>query len=223
MLTGLFSASDSSTFANFLICIFTSLLIGAVFALVASKDSKSSKSFLLTIAILPAVVSVVIMMVNGNVGAGVAVAGAFSLVRFRSNPGTAKEVVVIFMAMCAGLVTGMGYIIYACAFTIIMALILFLYSALGFANKKSVYRTLRIAIPEDLNYTDVLEDLFAEHTKSHELVNIRTSNMGSIYKLTYDITLKNINGEKEFIDELRKRNGNLEISICRQENASTEM
>lgn len=222
-MSGLFTGTESGTVMNFIICIVASLVIGAVFSLVASRDAKNTKSFLFTIGILPAVVCVIIMMVNGNVGAGVAVAGAFSLVRFRSNPGTAKEVVVIFMAMCAGLVTGMGYILYAGIFTVIMALILLVYGVLGNSSKKSVFRTLRIAIPEDLDYTDVFDDIFEKYTKQCELVSVRTANMGSIYKLKYDITLKDVKEEKTLIDELRKRNGNLEISVSRQETTSTEM
>lgn len=222
-MSGLFTGTESGTVMNFIICIVASLVIGAVFSLVASRDAKNTKSFLFTIGILPAVVCVIIMMVNGNVGAGVAVAGAFSLVRFRSNPGTAKEVVVIFMAMCAGLVTGMGYILYAGIFTVIMALILLVYGVLGNNSKKSVFRTLRIAIPEDLDYTDVFDDIFEKYTKQCELVSVRTANMGSIYKLKYDITLKDVKEEKTLIDELRKRNGNLEISVSRQETTSTEM
>lgn len=222
-MSGLFTGTESGTVMNFIICIVASLVIGAVFSLVASRDAKNTKSFLFTIGILPAVVCVIIMMVNGNVGAGVAVAGAFSLVRFRSNPGTAKEVVVIFMAMCAGLVTGMGYILYAGIFTVIMALILLVYGVLGNSSKKSVFRTLRIAIPEDLDYTDIFDDIFEKYTKQSELVSVRTANMGSIYKLKYDITLRDVKEEKALIDELRKRNGNLEISVSRQETASTEM
>lgn len=223
IFSGLFTTTDGATVSSFLLCMGAALIIGAVFAFIAAQDAKSTKSFQLTIALLPAIVCVVIMMVNGNVGAGVAVAGAFSLVRFRSNPGTAKEIAVIFMAMCAGLITGMGYIFYAFAFAVIMSIMLLIYSSVNFSSKKEVCKTLRIAIPEDLNYTDVFDDLFKIHTKSYEMVDVRTANMGSIYKLKYDIVMKEANGEKAFIDELRKRNGNLEISICRQDKTTTEM
>ena len=173
----------------------------------------------MTLMMLPATVCIVIMMVNGNVGAGVAVAGAFSLVRFRSVPGTAKEIGTIFLAMAAGLIAGMGYLGYAVLFTAVMGIVMFLLNTVDVWNNKhpSLDKTLKITIPEDLNYGEVFYDLFEKYTKSCETVSVKTSNMGSLYKLTYNITLKSIENEKEFIDELRCRNGNLEIAICRQE------
>jgi len=174
------------------------------------------------LAIVPAVVCVVIMMVNGNIGAGVAVAGAFSLVRFRSVPSTAKEIGAIFLAMGSGLATGMGYLGYAFLFALILGIVNIIYVYCGFGSNKggktgSAERTLRITIPEDLSYTDTFNDLFSEYTKDCELINVRTTNMGSLFKLTYNLTLKNIDDEKKFIDELRCRNGNLEIMSARQE------
>lgn len=168
---------------------------------------------------LPAVVCVVIMMVNGNIGTGVAVAGAFSLVRFRSAPGTAKEISFIFIAMGTGLITGMGYLTYAFLFTMVLCGILLLYTRLGFADSKGANadKILRITIPEDLDYTGVFDDLMEEYTRYREITDVKTSNMGSLFRLTYFIKLKDITKEKEFIDKLRCRNGNLEISISNQE------
>ena len=202
-----------------MICILVSLLIGAFIAGVYAYRSNYTKSFVVTLMMLPATVCIVIMMVNGNVGAGVAVAGAFSLVRFRSVPGTAKEIGTIFLAMAAGLIAGMGYLGYAVLFTAVMGIVMFLLNTVDVWNNKrpSLDKTLKITIPEDLNYGEVFYDLFEKYTKSCETVSVKTSNMGSLYKLTYNITLKSIENEKEFIDELRCRNGNLEIAICRQE------
>lgn len=203
---------------DFLICMAVALGIGIFFAAVYTYKSRYTKSFLLTLAILPAVVSVVIMMVNGNVGAGVAVAGAFSLVRFRSVPGTAKEIAAIFLAMGTGLVVGMGYLSYAVLFALIMGLVTMLYQRLGLGKKKpSNERIMRVTIPEDLNYTDVFEDLFEKYTSEHELTMVKTTNMGSMFKLTYNIVLKDPKEEKALIDEIRCRNGNLEISVSDQE------
>lgn len=210
--------------ADFLLCIGCSLVIGLILALTyIYRNHNYTKSFLVTLALLPAVVCVVIMMVNGNVGTGVAVAGAFSLVRFRSVPGTAKEIAILFLAMGAGLVTGMGYLGYAFLFSVILGVIFMLYSHLSFGEKTkaAIYRTLHITIPENLDYTDVFEDLFAEYTTSHELVHVKTTNMGSLFKLTYNMTLRDPKMEKEFIDKLRCRNGNLEISISKQETIVT--
>ena len=192
---------------------------------VYTYKSHYTKSFVLTLAMLPAVVCVVIMMVNGNVGAGVAVAGAFSLVRFRSVPGSAKEIGMIFLAMSAGMVTGMGYLGYAVLFSVVMGGVMLLYQMVNLGARKESARekTLRITIPEDLDYTDVFDGLLEEYTNTSEIVSVKTTNMGSLFKLTYNITLKDLSKEKEFIDALRCRNGNLEISISRQEVQNYEL
>ena len=217
---GIFDTTAATiTISHFILCIAVSLLIGVFFAFLFSYKSRSSQSFVITLALLPAIVCVVIMMVNGNVGAGVAVAGAFSLVRFRSVPGTAKEIGMLFLAMGAGLVTGMGYLGYAVLFSVILgfAMLVFTRTGLGFRKQPESEKTLRITIPEDLNYTELFDDLFNEYTSSCEVVSVKTANMGSLFKLTYHICLKDAAKEKEFIDALRCRNGNLEIAISRQE------
>lgn len=208
---------------DFLLCVGCSLVIGLILALAYMYRARYTKSFVATLALLPAVVCVVIMMVNGNVGTGVAVAGAFSLVRFRSAPGTAKEIGILFLAMGAGLIAGMGYLGYAFLFTIILCVVSMLYNCLDFGAKKNsaIYKTLHITIPEDLDYTDVFEELFPQYASSWELTNVKTTNMGSLFKLTYDITLKSPGVEKELIDKLRCRNGNLEINISKQETMTT--
>ena len=183
------------------------------------------KSFVVTLALLPAVVCVVIMMVNGNVGAGVAGAGAFSLVRFRSVPGTAKEITMLFLAMGAGLISGMGYLAFAVLFSVLMSVITVLYNRLDFGAKKNaaIYKTLTITIPEDLDYTGVFDDIFEEYTSSYELIRVKTVNLGSLFRLTYNLTLQNPEKEKEMIDALRCRNGNLEISVSKQETTAAEL
>lgn len=211
--------------SDFLLCVGISLLIGIFLAAVYTFKSRYTKSFVLTLAMLPAVVCVVIMMVNGNVGAGVAVAGAFSLVRFRSVPGTAKEIGTIFLAMGAGLVVGMGYLGYAVLFTLILGIFMLLCSALGLGTKKgnSRERILRVTIPEDLDYTEIFDDLFEQYTASHQLDSVKTTNMGSMFRLVYSIKLKNPLDEKKFIDEIRCRNGNLEVAMSKQEMNSVEL
>lgn len=211
--------------SDFMLCIGCSLLIGFILALGYMHRSRYTKSFIMTLALLPTVVCVVIMMVNGNVGAGVAVAGAFSLVRFRSVPGTAKEITMLFLGMGAGLIAGMGYLGYALLFTFIMMGFTVLYNHLDFGARKNAarYKTLNITIPEDLDYTGVFEDVLAEYTSSCELVHVKTTNMGSMFHLTYNLVLRDATLEKEMIDKLRCRNGNLEISISRQETTVTEL
>jgi hypothetical protein len=208
-----------------MVCIISSLIIGFIIAAMYMYKSTYSKSFIVTLATLPAIVCVIIMMVNGNVGAGVAVAGAFSLVRFRSLPGTAKEIGVLFMAMGAGLVTGMGYIAYAFTFVIILGIINTIYAQLDFGVKKqtALNKTLRVTIPEDLDYTDIFDDIFEKYTDKTELLNVKTTNMGSLFKLTYNVKFRKENTEKKFIDEIRCRNGNLEITMSNQESLTAEM
>ena len=211
--------------SDFLLCIGCSLLIGLILAFGYMYRSRFTKSFIATLALLPAVVCVVIMMVNGNVGAGVAVAGAFSLVRFRSVPGTAREITMLFLAMGAGLIAGMGYLGFAALFTLVMCLVSLLCSRLdlGTARNAATYKTLNITIPEDLNYSAVFDDLFAEYTTSHELIRVKTTNMGSLFRLTYNIALKDPVREKDMIDAIRCRNGNLEISVSRQDTTVAEL
>ena len=216
MFKGLFDSASAYTISveNFLLCVGVALGIGLFLILCYSFRNRCSKSFGATIAILPTIVCVVIMMVNGNIGAGVAVAGAFGLVRFRSLPGTAREIAMLFLAMCAGLICGMGYLGYAILFSLIMGVVCVLYSAVSLGSSKGG-RTLTITIPEDLDYTEVFTDLLAEYASSWELEQVRTTNMGSLFRLTYYITLKDISKEKELIDKLRCRNGNLEIMISK--------
>lgn len=226
LFTGLFDSSTTSVISvsHFLLCVGLSLLLGIVMALSYTFKTRYTKSFLLTLAILPAVVCVVIMMVNGNVGTGVAVAGAFSLVRFRSAPGTAKEIGMIFLAMSSGLIAGMGYLAYAVLFTVIMCLVFMLYNALNLGERHiSSYKTMAVTIPEDLNYTEIFDDILKKYTTKYELKKVKTTNMGSMFRLTYDIALKDKKLEKEMIDEIRVRNGNLEISISNQEIPNSEL
>lgn len=210
---------------TFLLCVGISLAIGIFFAFVYSYKNRYTNSFLITLALIPAVVSVVIMMVNGNIGAGVAVAGAFSLVRFRSVAGSAKEICSIFMAMCSGLISGMGYLGYAVLFSLILGVVFLIYNRLSFEKDKKAtkHRTLRITIPEDLDYTTVFDDLMKQYTSYCKTVSVKTSGMGSLYRLRYDITLKDVLKEKEFIDELRCRNGNLEIIMSEKETHNEEL
>lgn len=227
IFTGLFDTTATTVISvpDFIICIVVALIIGAFITWVYTYKSRYTASFAITLAMLPAVVCIVIMMVNGNVGAGVAVAGAFSLVRFRSVPGTAKEIGTIFLAMAAGLIAGMGYLAFAVLFALIIGMVMLVLniSGLGTHKRATCDRTLRITIPEDLNYDSAFDDLFEKYLIGCEIVSVKTTNMGSLYKLTYHITLKDLAMEKSFIDELRCRNGNLEIAIMQQEVNTNEL
>jgi len=210
---------------DFMLCLGFSLALGLVMAFAYMYRTRYTKSFVVTLALLPAVVCVVIMLVNGNVGTGVAVAGAFSLVRFRSVPGTAKEICTLFLAMGAGLIAGMGYLGFAVLFTVVMCAVFLLYNRLDFGTKKNAetFKTFKVTIPEDLDYSAVFDDIFAEYTRAYELVRVKTTNMGSMFKLTYHVELSNASREKEMIDAIRCRNGNLEIAVSKQETVGTEL
>lgn len=215
LFSSLYDSNTGFTMQVFLICLGAALLLGAVMAAVYCFRNTHSSSFVVTLALLPATVAVVIMMVNGNLGAGVAVAGAFSLVRFRSTPGTAREITAIFLAMAVGLACGMGYPAFGALFAVIMCGVNLLYALTNFGGHRNaaLRRTLRITVPEDLDYTNVFDDLMAKYTAKAVLTDIKTTNLGSLNRLTYELTLKESGVEKAFIDELRCRNGNLEISL----------
>lgn len=224
---GIFDSQSTAVISvkEFLLCLAVALLIGLLLAVIYTYKNRYTQGFLVTLATLPAVVCVVIMMVNGNIGTGVAVAGTFSLVRFRSAPGTAKEIGAIFLAMCTGLIAGMGYLGYAVLFALILGGIMLLYNKFDFGAKrnKEKYKVLHITIPEDLDYTGVFDEILQKYTESHELTQVKTTNLGSLFKLTYHVALKSAEEEKELIDKLRCRNGNLEISISHQDTTVCEL
>ena len=201
------------TISVFAICTAVSLVLGLGTALLCMYKSRYTQSFVVTLAMLPAVVQVVIMLVNGNIGAGVAVAGAFSLVRFRSAPGTAREIGMIFLAMAIGLATGMGYVTLAVLFFIVMAVFVLALSVLRFGSGNEHERELKITIPETLDYDGLFDDLFRKYTRSAQLYRVKTTNMGTLYELDFHVVLKTERIPKEFLDELRCRNGNLNI-VC---------
>lgn len=210
-------------FGNFIFSTISALIIGFIVALFYSINSKYTKSFFITLSTMPAIVAVIIIMVNGNLGTGVAVAGAFSLVRFRSVAGTAKEIGAIFLAMGAGLAVGMGYILYAMMFVVLISGANYLLSLSKFGEANPNERMLTVTIPEDLDYIDVFDDLIAKYTNECELISVKTSNMGSLFKLKYEVILKDIKQEKNFIDEIRCRNGNLEIAVAKKYNSGNEL
>ena len=227
LLTSIYDTQQAAAIniADFGMATGMSLALGMVIAVTYMYRTRFTKSFVVTLALLPAIICVIIMMVNGSIGTGIAVAGAFSLVRFRSVPGTAKEICTLFFAMATGLIAGTGYLGIAAIFTAVMCLAFVIYSSLDFGSSRNAdrYKTIRVMIPEDLDYTGVFEDIFSEYTSSCELMQVRTTNMGSMFRLTYDVVLKDPACEKELIDRMRCRNGNLEINVSRQATIATEL
>ena len=217
------SGNLTLTMGNFIICSLTSIVLGIVIAacyMICSE--KYTKSFVVTLAVLPILVQAVITMVNGNLGTGVAIVGAFSLVRFRSIPGNAREIGSVFFAMATGLATGMGYIGYGAVLTVMVALVMIILSKAEFGGKKSAdNKQLKITIPENLNYTNLFNDIFEKYLSEYSLLRVKTTNLGSMFELTYSIKMDNDESEKEMIDEIRERNGNLTV-LCGKVSATTE-
>ena len=187
--------------------------LGLVAAFCYMFKNMYSKTLVITIAILPPIVCVLIMLVSGSLGAAVAVGGVFALTRFRSAQGSAREITQIFLAMAVGLVTGLGYIFIAIILVVVIEAMAIIFSITKFGESSSKRRTLKVSIPEELDYTDVFNDLFEQYTTNSSLVKVKLKNLGTIFQLTYDITLKDVNEEKKFIDDIRKRNANLDV-IC---------
>ena len=201
--------------AMMMLAIGVSLLLGLVIANVYQFKTVYSKSFVMSLALLPTLIAIVIFLVNGSLGAGVAVMGAFSLIRFRSAPGGAKELVSIFLVMTIGIAIGMGYLVFATVFTLIMSLVMLLLEVVNFGQMKHSMRQLTVVIPESLDYESIFDDIFNKAANHVELANVKTSDMGSLFKIKYILQLNGRMTEKELIDALRTRNGNLEIAISR--------
>jgi heme/copper-type cytochrome/quinol oxidase subunit 4 len=212
IFSSIVNAGEGLTLSAYLIALGTSLFCGLIVLFATAFRNNVTKSFAVTVLLLPAIVQTVIMMVNGNVGTGIAVAGAFSLVRFRSVPGKAREIASIFLAMTAGLASAAGYVGIALLFTAVISVIMLVFSLIPIKREREY--ELHVTIPESLNFNGVFDGIFKEYARSARLTKTKTSNMGSLYKLTYIVDLKDPLKSKEMIDAIRERNGNLEISLC---------
>lgn len=224
MLESILSNSEATVgLGSCMICIIVAIILGGVISFTHKATTKSTPNLLITLVILPVLVQVVILLINGNLGTSLAVAGAFSLIRFRSMPGNSKEIISVFWAMSIGLALGMGYIAYSILITIIVAILIITLNkiVLGTQNRKE--RKLKILIPENLDYDEVFSDIFKEYTDKFELRKVKTTNMGSMYELNYIIDIKKSKKEKEFMDKIRCRNGNMLVSIERQELSEVEL
>ena len=206
------SFNDQSIIISGLIAI----VLGLVIALIHTKTTKHTKNLTITLAILPLLVQIVIMLVNGNLGTSVAILGAFSLIRFRSLPGNSREIASVFFAMVVGLALGTGFIYLAILLTFIVCLLLIILSHSKLGETNSQDRILKIMLAEDNDYTEVFNDIFNKYTTKIELLKVKTVNMGSIFQIDYSLKLKKGINEKEFIDELRVKNGNLKIILSKQ-------
>ena len=205
----------------YLLCLLFAGLCGTFAGLALSREGTASRSFLISLVVLPIIVTTVILMVNDNVGTGIAVAGAFSLVRFRSAPGKARDISAIFLVMTAGLACAAGYIAISLLFTLIASGVILLLSRIPMSCDRFV--ALHVTVPESIHFADAFDDLFDQYTKSRRLLKAKTSNMGSLYKLDYKIEMKDPSTVQEFLDAMRCRNGNLEIAILNDTEGEDEL
>ncbi len=219
----LFESEATVSLVDCLICIVVAFLMGGIISLTHKLTTKTTSNFLITLTILPVLVQVVIFLVNGNLGTAFAVAGAFGLVRFRSMPGNSKEIVSVFWAMATGLALGMGYVLYTILITILVAILMIVVTKITQKVHDGAERKLKIIIPENLDYEEVFNDIFEKFTNKAELRKVKTTNMGSMYELLYYVKVKAEVKEKEFLDEIRCRNGNMLVMLERQELSEEEL
>ncbi len=214
MFNSIFDPSASGLeITTALISAAVALGLGLVLALTHMKTSQTTKGFLITLAVLPLLVMAVMIMINGNLGTSIAILGAFSLIRFRSLQGRAKDLLSIFFAMMIGLACGMGHVLFGTVITIIAVIAIILFSYTKFLEPDRHDKILKIVIPEDMDYDEVFDEIFKKYTSRHNLVRMKTMNMGSLYKLTYDVRIKHGVKEKEFLDEIRVKNMNLKVLL----------
>ena len=216
MLSSIFNETASVVnVVDCLICMFVAILLGGVISFTHKKTTRTTANFLLTLLVLPVLIQVIIFLINGNLGTSLAVAGAFSLIRFRSMPGNSKEIISVFWAMAVGLGLGMGYVTYSILITLIVAVVIIISTQLVNKVQDLSERKLKILIPENLDYEEVFNDLFEKYTSKSELLKAKTTNMGSMYELVYIVNMKKDQKEKDFMDEIRCRNGNMLVMLER--------
>lgn len=218
MFTSILSdTSGGLTFLEGGLCTLSALALGLCIAYIYSRLEAVTKNFTMTLAILPALVCFTILMVNGNLGTGVAVLGAFSLVRFRSLPGSSREISFIFFAMSIGLALGMGYVSFALFMVVVISIMTLIVPHIPFTKDIQKYKELKIILPEDLDYTSIFDDIFAAYTKKAELVRVKTIQLGTLIETVYHVELQDLSKEKEMIDKIRCRNGNLSVVMAKRQ------
>lgn len=222
MFDSIIASAAGVTATEFLICSGISLVFGLIIAFIHSYKNEYSKSMLLTLVVLPIVIQTILMLVNGNIGAGIAVMGAFSLIRFRSQPGNSREITSIFLATATGTAMSMGYVAIAAVLLVAVAVVTLVMVSIGL-GEKGTGKHLRITIPENLDYEGLFDDIFDIYTTKCELNKVKTVNMGSLYELDYNLVMKKDVKEKEFLDAIRCRNGNLNIILSRMMTPKDEL
>lgn len=214
MFNSIFDASTTGLeISTALIAAGVALALGIALAITHKFTSQTTKGFLVALATLPLLVMAVMIMINGNLGTSIAILGAFSLIRFRSLEGRAKDLLSIFFAMMIGLACGMGHILFGVVITVIGIIAIVLFSYTNFLEPNQADRVLRVVIPEDMDYSEVFDETLKKYTSRANLITMKTVNMGSLYDLTYNVRLRRGVKEKEFLDEIRTKNCNLKVML----------
>jgi hypothetical protein len=218
MLDSLFSTtlvSTDLTFTTAILTIFISIVLGGIISYTYMKTNPSgySQSFTLTMVLLPVIVAIIILLIGSNVARAFSLAGAFSIIRFRSAPGDPKDITFVLFTMASGLACGVGSFGYAVLFTIILCVLMFILSRTKFGVRTTLQKMLKVTIPENLGYDEAFDEVFAKYNVAYELKKIRTTELGSLYELVYAVTIDQLTNQKEFLDAIRCRNGNLDISL----------
>ncbi len=214
------SATETLTFGGTLIIIGSSLVLGLFISLVyifTHKNDEYTGSFTVSLIMLPAIIAMIILLVGSNVARAFSLAGAFSLIRFRSSPGDSKDISYVFFTVGVGLACGMGFIGYAALFALILCLVMVVLEKLKFGNRPHIAMQLKIVLPEDMDYHGVFDNILEEYAFTHKLVKVKTAEFGSLFELTYELTIKDMSKTKELIDKLRCKNGNLNVILSIKE------
>lgn len=217
MLQSILSTTgESFTLINAIVVMISSIILGLVISsvyLFTHRRESTQQGFIITLVMLPIVISVIILLIGNNVARAFSLAGAFSIIRFRSAPGDAKDMSYIFFTLAVGLACGMGYIGYATLITIVLCVLMIILSMTGYGQSKTTHLQLKITVPEHLNYQDLFDDVLEDYTTSYRLERVKTREFGALFEVSYRIQLKDKTKQKEFLDLIRCRNGNLNVSL----------
>lgn len=217
MLDSLFTVATSTelTFTNAIVTIFLSILLGGIISFTYMKTNPTgySQSFTLTMVLLPVIIAIIILLIGSNVARAFSLAGAFSIIRFRSAPGDPKDITFVLFTMASGLACGVGSFGYAVLFTLILCVLMVILNRTKFGVRKTSQKTLKVTIPESLGYEEAFAEVFNKYNVEYELKKIRTTELGSLYELVYSVTLGEAVNQKDFLDAIRTRNGNLDLSL----------
>ncbi|CAM3548069.1 DUF4956 domain-containing protein [Marinicrinis lubricantis] len=203
------------TWMHAILTIVVSFMLGGMISYTYMKTNPAgySQSFTLTMVLLPAIVAIIILLIGSNIARAFSLAGAFSIIRFRSAPGDPKDIAYVLFTMAAGLACGVGMFGYGVLFTVCLCLLMWILGKTNYGASKSDQKVLKVTIPESLGYEEAFDEVFKQYGVDYELKKVRTTELGSLFELVYAVTMDQALNQKEFLDAIRCRNGNLDISL----------